>query len=112
MMNLVWLIPLLPLTGFLITGLFVNRLPVKITGWFASGTVFLSFILSLIVFLELAKGASPETIILANWFKAGNINMPVEFLVDQLSSLMLLIITGVGFLIHVYSIGYMHGDEG
>ena len=111
-MNFVWLIPLLPLTGFLITGLFFRRLPFKITGWLASSTVFLSFILSLLLFFELANGAAPRTIILADWIKAGNINLPVEFFIDQLSSIMLLIITGVGFLIHIYSIDYMHGDEG
>jgi NADH-quinone oxidoreductase subunit L len=111
-MSFAWLIPFLPLIGFLITGLLSRRLSVKISGWLASGTVLLSFILSLLIFVKLAGGDSPSTIVLSDWIKVGNLNIPFEFYIDQLSSLMLLIITGVGFLIHVYSIGYMHGDEG
>jgi NADH-quinone oxidoreductase subunit L len=112
MIELTWLIPLFPFTGFLITGLFYKRLPVKIAGWFASLTVLMSFIISLMVFFELVDGAPSRTIIFNDWIRAGNTYLPVEFLIDQLTSLMLLVITGVGFLIHIYSIGYMHGDEG
>ena len=112
MMKLAWLIPLFPLLGFLITGLNFRRLPVSVSGWLASSMVLLSFILSLFLFIDLKNGAQVETVIISDWIKAGDLNLPVEFLLDQLSSLMLLIITGVGFLIHVYSIGYMHGDEG
>jgi NADH-quinone oxidoreductase subunit L len=112
MINYIWLIPLFPLLGFLITGLNFRRLSVHISGWIASGTVFVSFILSLLVFIELSGGKPTGTIMLFDWIKAGELSFPVEFLVDPLSSLMMLIITGVGFLIHVYSIGYMHGDEG
>lgn len=111
-MNLVWLIPLFPLLGFLVTGFNFRSLPVKISGWFASCMVFLSFLISLFVFFELAGGEPARTITFSDWIKAGNLSLPVEFLVDQLSAVMMLIITGVGFLIHVYSIGYMHGDEG
>ncbi|MEI6049778.1 MAG: NADH-quinone oxidoreductase subunit L [Bacteroidota bacterium] len=112
MMNLVWLIPLFPLVGFLITGLNVRRLPVSISGWIASAMVLLSFILSLLVFLDLAGGAPAGSITISDWIKSENLNLPIEFLIDPLSSIMMLIITGVGLLIHVYSIGYMHGDEG
>jgi NADH-quinone oxidoreductase subunit L len=112
MMNLVWLIPLLPFIGFLFIGLNYKRLPVSISGWLASGLVLISFIISLIFFISLLNGASSQTIILCDWIKAGGLDFPIEFLIDPLSLLMLLIVTGVGFLIHVYSIGYMHGDEG
>jgi NADH-quinone oxidoreductase subunit L len=112
MMSFAWLIPLLPFIGFLITGLLSRRLSVKISGWLASGTVFLSFVLSVLIFLHLAKGVPPSSIVIADWIKVGNLSIPFEFYLDQLTSFMLLIITGVGFLIHVYSIGYMHGDEG
>ena len=112
MMNIVWLIPLFPLLGFLITGLNFRRFPVKISGWLASGMVLISFILSVIVFLHLSSGNEPATLVLFNWIGAGELNLPFEFLVDPLSSVMMLIITGVGLLIHIYSIGYMNGDDG
>jgi NADH-quinone oxidoreductase subunit L len=111
-MNLVWLIPLFPLLGFLITGLNFKRLSVRISGWLASGMVFLSFLLSLFVFIKLAGGVPATTITISDWIKTGDLNIPMEFLVDPLSSVMMLIITGVGLLIHIYSIGYMQGDEG
>jgi len=112
MLKLVWLIPLFPLAGFLFTGLNSRRLPVKYSGWLASLMVLLSFMFSVLVFLQLSGGAEAETITVAEWIRAGSLNIPIEFLADRLSALMMLIITGVGFLIHVYSIGYMHGDEG
>jgi NADH-quinone oxidoreductase subunit L len=112
MMNFIWLIPLFPLAGFLLMGINYKNLPVKISGWFGSAMVLTSFLLSLAVFINLLCGAPSQSIIMFDWIKAGGINFPIEFLIDPLSALMLLIITGVGFLIHVYSIGYMHGDEG
>jgi NADH-quinone oxidoreductase subunit L len=112
MMNHVWLIPLLPLIGFLITSLNFRRLSVKLSGWLASSMVLFSFLLSLMVLFKLTGGSPAETIVLSDWIKTDTLSLPVEFLIDQLTSVMMLIITGVGFLIHVYSIGYMHGDEG
>ncbi len=112
MMNIVWLIPLFPFLGFLIAGLNVRRISVVISGWVASAMILLSFILSLLLFLKLAGGAPSETLRLFDWIKSGDLNIPFEFLIDPLSSIMMLIITGVGLLIHIYSIGYMHGDEG
>jgi NADH-quinone oxidoreductase subunit L len=112
MLKFAWLIPLFPLAGFLITGLSFRNLSVKLSGWIASSMVFISFLLSVIVFLELAGGAPGGIINFGEWISAGNLNIPIELLVDRLSSLMMLIITGVGLLIHIYSIRYMHGDEG
>jgi NADH-quinone oxidoreductase subunit L len=111
-MNIVWLIPLFPLIGFLVAGLLYKYIPEKITGWFASGMILLSFIISSVILVRLINGESPENVVLANWINSGRLVLPFEFYVDQLTSLMLMIITGVGFLIHIYSIGYMHGDEG
>jgi NADH-quinone oxidoreductase subunit L len=112
MIDQIWLIPLFPLLGFIIAGLNFRQLPVKISGWMASAMVLISFLLSLAVFLGFAGGEAPRTVVSSDWIKAGSLNLPFEFLTDQLSSLMMLIITGVGLLIHIYSIGYMHEDEG
>jgi NADH-quinone oxidoreductase subunit L len=113
MIQLVWLVPLLPLAGFLITGLLNKRLSKGVTGVIASGSVLGSFIISVAIFLQfLNHHTEAQTINLFDWISAGTLHIPFSFLVDQLSSLFLLIITGVGFLIHLYSIGYMHDDEG
>jgi NADH-quinone oxidoreductase subunit L len=112
MINMVWLIPFFPLAGFLLTGLGFRHLSVRVSGWIASGMIFISFLLSFLLFIDISRGAASQTILISEWIKTGNLNLPVEFLIDPLSSVMMLIITGVGFLIHVYSIGYMHGDEG
>jgi len=113
MINLVWLIPVLPLIGFLIIGLYGKKLSKNLVGVIACGTVLAAFIISAGLFFEsLAAGAKPVTINLFSWIYAGNLNIPFSFLIDPLSIVFLLIITGVGFLIHLYSIGYMHDDEG
>ena len=112
MLRLAWLIPFLPLAGFLVTGLGYRRLSVKVSGWIASLAVLGSFLLSAIAFGTIIYGAPPTTFKLFDWLSTGTITFPAVLLVDRLSVFMLLIITGVGFLIHVYSIGYMHGDEG
>lgn len=113
MIDLVWLVPLIPLLGFIINGLGRNTLSKALIGFIGSSVIFISFALSVGIFMAL--GASAEKshyIFLFDWINAGSLHIPLSFLVDPLSSLMLLIITGVGFLIHIYSIGYMHADEG
>ncbi|MDF3079081.1 MAG: dehydrogenase subunit [Sphingobacteriaceae bacterium] len=113
MIDLVWLIPLLPLAGFLINGLGRNILSKGLVGFIGSAVVFLSFALSVGIFLELNGSDTKSFIVpLFNWIKVGALSIPFSFQIDPLSSLMLLIITGIGFLIHVYSIGYMHHDAG
>ncbi len=113
MINLVWLVPLFPLIGFIINGLGRNVLPKNVVGTIASLMVLLSFGVSVGIFLELnASDVKSFTIPLFNWISAGSLTVPFSFLVDPLSSLMLLIVTGIGFLIHVYSVGYMHHDTG
>lgn len=110
--NLALLVPLFPLLGFLITGLGYKRLKHNQAGIVASTMVALSFITSVALFFILRNsGQESATITLFNWISIGKMNIPFAFLIDHLSITMMLIITGVGALIHVYSIGYMHDDE-
>lgn len=112
MIELVWLVPLIPLLGFIINGLGRNTLSKNLIGVIGSAVILASFLISAGIFLELgAATQKSHEIHLFDWISAGNLHIPLSFLVDPLSSLMLLIITGVGFLIHIYSIGYMHSDE-
>jgi NADH-quinone oxidoreductase subunit L len=114
MTNLVTLIPIFPFIGFLILGLFGNKLSKTTSGIIASGMVFISFAISVFLFIQLLilpQENRTFTYILLDWIMAGNFSVSFSFLLDPLSSLFLLIITGVGFLIHVYSTGYMHDDE-
>lgn len=113
MIKLVWLVPLLPLIGFLIVGLFGKNMSKGLVGTIASGVIFAAFCVSLGIFFELGRQTEKSvTIDLFSWISAGNLSVPFSFLIDPLSSLFLLIITGIGFLIHVYSTSYMHDDEG
>ena len=111
MVNLVWLIPVLPLAGFLLTGLFRNYLSRGLTGVIGCGTILASFVLSVLMFGEVRQpGFLPTVITLFDFINAGTLHIPFAFQVDQLSVLFLLIITGVGFLIHLYSTSYMHEE--
>ncbi len=114
MANLVYLIPLFPLIGFLINGIFWKKMPKSLGGTIGTVAILASFIVSLGIFFEV-KGAAfhgPVVVTLFDFITSGNLHVPFAFQVDALSSLFLLIITGVGFLIHVYSTSYMHHDEG
>src|SRR4051812_1136654 len=113
MIQLIWLVPLLPLIGFLTIGLGGKKLSKSIVGVLGSGVILAAFILSIGIFFEL-KGQTEKSITLDlfSWITAGKLSIPFSFLIDPLSSLFLLIITGIGFLIHLYSAGYMHEDEG
>lgn len=113
MIDLVWLIPLLPLLGFTIIGLAGKDMPKSAVSLVGCGSVLVAFAVSVGVFFTLINSEVKEfTVHLFDWIYAGNFSAGFSFLVDPLSSLFLLIITGVGFLIHVYSTGYMHDDEG
>lgn len=112
MIKLVWLVPLLPLIGFVFIGLFGKKLSKGIVGTIGSGVILGSFAVALGIFFELKGEVQKEfTIDLFTWISAGKLVVPFSFLIDPLSSLFLLIITGIGFLIHVYSTGYMSHDE-
>lgn len=111
-MNLAVLVPALPLLGFLVTGLAYKRLKHNQSGIIASSMVGLSFLISVALFFILRNsGQDAATVTLFNWIAVGNMNIPFAFLIDHLSLTMMLIVTGVGTLIHIYSIGYMHGDD-
>src|SRR6266508_795678 len=110
MSRLVWLIPLFPLAGALANALF-GRLTGRVAHWIAVPALGLSFVASCVVFVRVLHG---ETYVgqLFPWISAGSFTTAVAVQVDQLSAVMLLVVTGVGFLIHLYSAGYMHGDDG
>ena len=113
MINLVWLIPLFPLLGFLINGLGRNMLSKTVVGFVGCLSVLASFAVSVGIFLELNASETKSFIIpIFDWISAGTVKIPFSFLIDPLSALMLLIVTGIGFLIHVYSTGYMNHDAG
>ena len=113
MIKLIGLVPLFPLIGFLINGFFGKKIGKSVSGIIASVSILASFIVSVLIFVELNGSSEKSHIVnLFSWINSGNLKIPFEFLVDPLSSLFLLIITGIGFLIHIYSIGYMSHDEG
>jgi len=105
-------IPLVPLIGFLLNGIINKKMPQPLVGIIASGSVLLSFLISCYLFLQISNGTFKEVYsTMFSWINAGSLNLGISFLVDRLSVIMLLVVTGVGFLIHVYSIGYMKHDE-
>src|SRR5215468_7053251 len=124
-LDLIWLIPLFPAIGFVINGLIGKRLPKTAVASIAAGAVLISFILSagaVLQLLQLEPEQRAHTVKLYEWINAGpahtaegplaRFTVDWAFLLDPLSSIMILVVTGVGFLIHVYSIGYMHEEDG
>ena len=109
-MNLAYLVPLFPLMGFLLNGLFRNTLSKSLTSIIGCGTILASFILSVILFYDVKSGGALQTPLFP-FIDIASFKIDFGFQVDQLSSLFLLIITGVGFLIHVYSTSYMHDEK-
>jgi NADH-quinone oxidoreductase subunit L len=113
--ELIYLTVALPLAGFLVNGLLGSRIKnEKAIGAIGSGVVGLSFVVVVWAFFEtLGKPVGDRTAVveLYSWLAAGDIGVSVAYQVDQLSLVMAMVVTGVGFLIHVYSIGYMHGDK-
>jgi NADH-quinone oxidoreductase subunit L len=104
------LVPLLPLLGFIILTFFGKQLK-SVGPWIASIMVLGSFVLSVYIFSSLGN-TSKLDYDLFTWLRWGDISLNFGFLIDPLSLIMLLVVTGIGFLIHLYSIGYMHHDEG
>jgi NADH-quinone oxidoreductase subunit L len=112
MIDLVYLVPLFPLIGFLVNGLGRKNLSKSLSGIIGSGVILVSFVISLFIFFETrAAGFTATTVNLFEFINVAGLTIPFAFQVDQLSALFLLIITGVGFLIHVYSTSYMHEEE-
>lgn len=111
-LSLLYLIPLIPLAGFLLNGLLRNYLPKSLVSFIGSLAVLISFGLSILVFNAVsADGFKAFEINYFNFFHVGNNIVDFGFKVDQLTAIFLLIITGVGFLIHVYSSAYMHEES-
>ncbi len=105
------LVLLAPLAGFLVNALFGRLLPRPVVGWIGAGSVGLSFLLALAIFAQVLGGHTLDQSYFT-WWQSGDFNVSFNLYVDALSTLMVLVITGVGFLIHVYSIGYMREDPG
>ncbi|MEK7719835.1 MAG: NADH-quinone oxidoreductase subunit L, partial [Bacteroidota bacterium] len=112
MFEYIWLVPLFPLIGFLLIAFNFKRFKGIAAGVTASVMVLIPFLISLVLLSNLLAGAPARTVELFSWISFDKLSIPFSFLVDRLSVLMLLIVTGVGFLIHVYSIGYMKEDTG
>lgn len=112
--ELVWLVPLFPLLGFLTILVFGRRLGEPGAGWVATLAMAASFASAVLVFIGLLSLDAEERLVgitLFDWVPAGDLHVDFGFLADPLSVTMILFITGVATLIHLYSIGYMHGDE-
>jgi NADH-quinone oxidoreductase subunit L len=108
---LVYLVPLFPLLGFLLNGLFRKSLSKSLVGIIGSGAILASFIVSCILFFDVKSGGALQVPPLFQFINVSSFKIDFAFQVDQLSALFLLIITGVGFLIHVYSTSYMHDEK-
>jgi NADH-quinone oxidoreductase subunit L len=106
------LAPLLALVGAVVNGVFGRRLREPLAGYLASAVVIAAFVLSLLAFLTYGEREAGVGVRLWAFLPVAGLDLAVGFHLDQLSLLMMLIITGVGALIHVYSLGYMHGDDG
>ena len=116
MINSFYLVTLLPLLGFIINGLFGKKLKnEKLIGAISTLAVFIPFLLGVFTLLELSS-LEPESrkilITYYNWISAGSFSVNYSYLIDPLSISLVLVVTGIGSLIHLYSIGYMHGDPG
>lgn len=112
MLESVWIVPLCPLVGALLNGFFGRRYQRTTVGQIAIGAVGLSFLIALLVFAAFLLGAEPHyQVPLFTWITSGVYSARMSLLVDGLSCTMMLVVTGVGLLIHIYSTGYMHDDE-
>ncbi|MBW2038583.1 MAG: NADH-quinone oxidoreductase subunit L [Deltaproteobacteria bacterium] len=119
MIEYVWLIPLFPAMGFLFNGLIGRwyNLDKKVVSWVACSVLGLSFLFSILVFFSLlrlppdARAAVPDKV-LFDWIVSGGLKAVVGYKIDPLSIVMAMVVSGVSFFIHIYSVGYMHDDTG
>lgn len=111
-MDLIWLIPAFPLLASIINGLYGHRLSERAVSATAVGSVGLSFGVAASLFADLLKDPTPRVSTLYTWIPGSDLRIEFNALLDPLSGIMIMVVTGVGFLIHVYSIGYMHGEKG
>ena len=114
MIDYIWLVPLLPLLGAIFNGVAGSRVSKKTVGFIASAAMGVAFLIAVSVYFKLTSLPMDHRsieVVVFNWITSGVFQVDIAFLVDPLSTIMMLIITGVGFLIHVYSTGYMHDDK-
>ncbi len=109
---LVLLIPLFPLLAVLVNGLLGSRYSHEAAHRLAWGSVGLSFLCAIAVFVDTLKTGQIREVVAYRWIFGGDLTVNLAFLIDPLTCIMMLVVTGVGFLIHLYSVGYMHGEEG
>ena len=107
-----WLVPLLPLAGAAINGFFGRRLPKRAITTVALVFCGAAFVMALWLAAGFSAASAPYSSDLAHWIRSGDFQVDFSFYLDQLSLVMLLVVTGVGFLIHIYSVGYMWDDDG
>ena len=115
MIDYIWLIPLLPLAGSALNGFIGRRLPKSIISVIACGTSGAAFVVAASAMSALLKIPPEARHVIRSyfiWIASGDFVAKAELLLDPLSAVMLLVVTGVGFLIHIYSIGYMHAEDG
>ena len=115
MFEYVWLIPLFPAIGFLINGFFGKCYSKKVVGWVACSALGLSFFTSILIFFELIGRPPAERVfekVIFDWVVSGSLQTVIGYQIDPLSILMALVVSGVSFFIHIYSVGYMHDDPG
>ncbi|MBA5867979.1 MAG: NADH-quinone oxidoreductase subunit L [Nitrospira sp. CR1.3] len=109
---LIKLIPVFPLLAVILNGLAGNRYSHETAHRLAWGSVGLSFLCTIGVFADLLQTGGAREVIAYQWIFGGDLTVNLAYLVDPLTCAMLLVVTGVGLLIHVYSVGYMHGESG
>ena len=113
MLDLVWLIPALPLAGGLLLILFGAKLGEPRAGWLATFATATSFVVTVAVYFDMLSRSAEErshVVTLFQWIPVGSLHIDLAFLADPLSITMALFVTGIGSLIHLYAVGYMHGD--
>ena len=115
MLDYVWLVPLFPAVGFIINGLMGRRIDRRLVGWIGCSAIGLSFFVSLLLLFELLRlppTSRHHEVEIFEWIVSGTFRTVVGYQVDPLSILMALVVSGVSFFIHIYSVGYMHDDPG
>lgn len=111
MHQLIYLVPLFPLISFIIIALLGKSLSKNITTFLAPGSILASFMVALLLFVTQLSDNHKHIVPLLSWIHVGDFHADFSFLLDSLSIVFTLVITGVGFLIHVYSTGYMHDEK-
>src|SRR5829696_8447638 len=104
------LIPLLPFAGFVVNAFVGRRLPKSVSGLVACGVMVAAFGISLTSAWSVISHHAPIDQTVFTWFTSGDLNVPLALRLDNLSSVMILVITGIGSLIHIYSTAYMHDE--